>query len=73
MIINRENSTKPHFWPLLAPFGPNLGPNILYQKSGFVTFQRVALKTNILSVISFVQFFWELHDVCIEHKSPNMP
>ena len=70
MIINRENGTKPHFWPLLAQIW---APTFCFQKSGFVTFQRVPLKTNILSVISLVKFLWEVHDVCIEHKSPNMP
>ena len=33
-----ENRRKPHFGPILAPFGPILGRNIFFQKSEVVTF-----------------------------------
>ena len=32
MIFSQENGKKPYFWPFLAPFCPNLGPNIFFSK-----------------------------------------
>ena len=33
MIFYRVKDIKPHFWPILAPFCPNLGPNISFFES----------------------------------------
>ena len=39
MVFDQDNGRKPHFWPILPLFGPNVGPHIFFQKSGFVTLQ----------------------------------
>ena len=41
MIFSRENDQKPCFGPVLGPFGPILGQDIFFRKSGFVTLNRL--------------------------------
>ena len=34
MLFSHENGKKPYFWPILAPFCPNLEPNNFFSKIG---------------------------------------
>ena len=41
MVFDQDNGRKPHFWPILPLFGPNVGPHIFFSKIGLRHFSQL--------------------------------